>query len=306
MIKEIFFSITLVGCSLAQNNAVKKHDDFSEDLEQEFSFVTDKSFRPIPIVKYENKNDVFTDSSSDDDVLSKESLDKSPAPRVEDVVDSDDQISALISQCYKQNFTAAFRLVDKLYSQYKKNVGYWNQIGTCYLLKGEVSKSILFYNKARSLKSNFAPAINNLGVINQLRGKFQKSLLAYKEAASYSPKSLTPKFNLAQLYLKFGHNKQALNIFKHLNDIGQDDPDILNGLAVTYLKMGKINKSIEYFKDIDSDLLESEHFGINYAYALNLNGKKEKARKIMTIINKNISSKNSEYFSKVFERVRSK
>ena len=264
MIKEIAFSIILVGCTTTQNNAVKKHDDFSEDLEKEFSFVTDKSFRPIPIVKYENKKDVFTDGSSDDDVLSKESLDKSPAPRIEDVVDSDDQISSLISLCYKQHFPAAFKLIDKLYSQYKKNVGYWNQIGTCYLLKGDVSKSILFYNKARSLRPNFAPAINNLGVISQLRGKFQKSLLAYKEAASYSPKSLTPKFNLAQLYLRFGHNKQALKLFKQLNDIGQDDPDILNGLAVTYLSMGKVNKSLGYFKDIDSDLLENEHFGISF------------------------------------------
>lgn len=277
----------------AQNEAI------SPEIQQEFNWIENADFAEVAPETYIATEDKFEGSLSSQDSLSQESIARLPAPKIEDAIDSSDVTTKLAGLCHANRFNDAFLLVKKQFRKFKKHPGFWNQVGTCYLGKKDYRSAILFYNKSREIDSKYSPPLNNLGVIYQIRGSKAKAYLAYKEASKLNPLSLTPLFNLAQLQLQGGQVDNAIIAFQALVKKNDDDADALAGFATALFIRGDTEQAIRVYDRLPGDALSHPSYGTNYALALKLNGKEDKAREILSKVSSTPSRELIDYYNKV-------
>lgn len=269
-----------------------------------FGDLKDSDFNVPTPVKYDSKNDYISKGSSklfshlDDESLFRYSKDER-----EELENKGSGLDKFMSRCYLSSFKEAFEMADTLYLQYKENPIYWNTMGICYFLQGNQRKAQLFFNKALGKDKDYAPAMNNLGVLYRKNGEDQKALEAFKTARQYNKFSKTPKFNIAQLYLEYGLASKALQEFYRMKKLDPNDVDVTVALATALLMQGKYALAVNEYQSIDSDFYERDDIGINYAYALYLIGKKDKAEDIIDDV-KLKNPKLGAYYNKIKALVR--
>ncbi len=243
------------------------------------------------IVKFDIKNDYFKKSNIKKDVLHRESIARVDNKKLRAISNKRDPVTKAIALCYQNKFKNAFKITDKIYSSYKKHPGYWNAVGTCYLLLGKKTYAHLYYSKSRELSKNYSPPENNIGVIYQLNGEIEKAALKYKKASQLSS-SVTPKFNMAQLYLKYNLQDNASIIFSRLLENSSRDDGVLNGMGTIALINGNSKEAINYFGKISKGGLVRPEVALNYAIALKKSGNNGLARKVFRNINKKYMKNN--------------
>ncbi len=297
---SLILLVSIFGCS--SNSSQRSFASEKEELklDDNYNWVESLDFDKKTETKYKPEKDEFDLKKSDKDtVLIKESISSLSAPILEEnFKESDDPLSKIVSKCYQNKFEEANVLIDQIYAQFKNNTSYWNQVATCYYLKGDYSKAILFYNKSRDLDPKFVPPLNNLGVVYQKQGRFQKALSAYKKANDMNAFSITPAFNLARLYLQFGIVSKAEPIIVGLNKKNENDPNIINGLAHIYLLKNDYERALNNFKLLSKEYLMKPEVAINYALTLKMLNKNDEAISALNGVNEPSGELRS-YFQKV-------
>jgi tetratricopeptide (TPR) repeat protein len=302
-------SISLYSCSSFESNTdgITSAELTSHELEQ----IENTDFLPAKEIKYQVRMDKFDFAEPMDlntDSLVSESIARTSERKLK-LISNDgaiekDPITAIISLCYQKDYKEAELIMDNIYKKYRSHPSYWNQIGTCYFLRNNMRKALLYYNKSRSLSKKYAPPINNLGVIYQRQGLEQKALLAFKKASQLSSFSLTPVFNLAQIYLKYGFSRRARNLFLTLLKKSPNDVDALDGLATSYLQQNKLKIAIDTYAKIPDDKKRKAEIGLNLAVALKLSGKNKEAENTFAKISKNKLGNYGPYYNKIENFVR--
>lgn len=300
----VLLTFLLASCASTEKPSRKSASD-GAPLADDYSWVDGLDFKTSEEKKYEPSRDQFKGEIGDTDALSKESVARISKPKLEALAgDSNDPLDKIVSLCYREQFDAGFKVVDEVYPQYKNNTSYWNQVGTCYFLKGEYSKAILFFNKSRDLDPKFNPPVNNLGVVYQAQGKYQKALLAYKKASDMNTFALTPLFNLSQLYLRYGKVDQAHTILEALNKKKPLDEDVAGSFAASLMMKGDVERSIELFSKLSKSTLADPRFGLNFALALKLNQRPQDAVMVLQNITDPKESDLKAYYKRVNDFVR--
>lgn len=295
MKKLILFTILL---SLVSCGSSKKEEKKPES--ESFEGLTNDSFKwPTP-KPYTTVDDFLDDKVSyDEDVLKSETLAKVPPKEIVNVEDVDKNLDRAIVACYRKDFNKADAIFDALLKEYRKNPIYWNQVGNCFMVRGNSRKALLYFNKARELKGNYAPPVNNIGVIFQSDGEDQKAMKAYQEAKKLSSFSLTPVFNLAQIYAKYGFVDQGIALFDSLVRLNNKDQDSLYGLGFFQLAKGEISSAIQTFNNLDRDFRKKPEVAVNVAYALALLNKKGDAKDVLEDMNETNNSELNAYAAQV-------
>lgn len=262
--------IVLSACSSSSKKESNDDIELPDDLSEAVSTIDSKA--PKKEVVYDRNNDYFADVKNSSDILTSESLARFDGGRLDVAIDSKDPLSQAIGYCYKKDFDRGLGILKKVYSEFSKNAGYFNMLGTCYYLKIDYIKASTYYNKAIDLDKNYAPAWNNLGVIFLKEKEDHKAKENFVKAMTLAPFSKTPRFNLAQVHLQYGYVEDAFDIFNGLYSSNSNDPDIIIGLANTHLFKGEVGKAVNLFKTLDSTYLKRPDAGLNYAVALRLSG----------------------------------
>ncbi len=209
----------------------------------------------------------------------------------------DDLLQKISTLCYLDKFDEAEKLVGKNEREFKENPTFWNIVGNCFFLKGEIQKSILFYNKSLSERDNYPPAMNNIGVVCQSRLLDQKAFYAYNDSSKNGKFSNTSIFNKAILLLKYGRFYEAEKILKNLYRVDKKNDHVIHALANLYLFKGELSQSSHFYSLMTERKLLNSDLGINYALMNLLSGNKEKYLKILNSISSNV--KDTVYFSYV-------
>ncbi len=286
----IVLMISLVSCG---SQKTKKNDD-------ELSEITNESFKMPPAKLYQIVDDFIGEKVSDEpNVLKQESIAKVPAEEVEEPEDVKGDINKILLACYRRKFDQGFAMIDTLYKEYRKNPIYWTQVGSCYLLQGSKRKALLYYNKAREVKKNYAPPINNIGVIFQKSGFDQKALKAYEEAKRLSSFSLTPLFNLAQIYVDYGFISEGKALFESMNRVDNRDQDVIYALGFIYFVEGNYGKAASFYNNLDEKYYRTAGIGANVAYALALNGNHSDARDILESLGQARTAEEAQYVQNI-------
>lgn len=263
----------LTGCGTSSKKENKEDGELAGVTNDSFKWPAPRGYQAV---------DDFLDGKVADhnDVLKSETLSKIPAKELEEPDDVDRSIDKAILACYRGNYSYADRIFDSLLKEYRKNPIYWNQVGNCFMMRGESRKALLYFNKARGLKSDYGPPINNIGVIFEKKNFDQKALKSYEEAKKVSSFSLTPIFNLAQIYARYGFITEAKQLFESMVRMNSKDQDALHGLAYVRFVSGDIEGALKAFNSMNSDYYERPEVGANLVYALVLSGNKSKAEDI--------------------------
>ena len=300
--KLTYICLLVLFISCGSNEKYSQSSDSSiEDL---FESINNDDFKRPPQVPFRKRDDYLKPEEITDDSLKAESAERYTESVLEDLESSENPLFVLLSYCKTRRYKEASVLADKLYARYSKHPGYWNQLGTCYLKKGDFGRAEIMYNKSRKINTKYAPPVNNIGVILFKKGFSQKALAAFKRATELAPFSLTPAFNHSNILLQFGHYKKAQIVLKKLYTLNDRDKDILNTMAVSEIMKGSPNKALSYYNKIDSSFLKDAKYGVNYALALYLTGKKNEARVVVENLNGSVSKKFNEYLGSVKKLIR--
>ncbi|PIK14604.1 tetratricopeptide repeat protein [Halobacteriovorax sp. JY17] len=292
---------TVVGCSSSStNNEVAGPTSGSIE---EFSWVENADFKETPEVPFSSRNDSFQGDIANVDSLSTESLARIPEPKLEEVDQSTDALVQGVTHCYRRNFKAGEKIFQDNFRKYKSHPGYWNLLGTCYYLQGKIRAALLYYNKSRDLKKDYAPPVNNLGVIYQYQGLEQKALAAYKRASEVGAFSMTPMFNMGQLYLKYHLTHDAKIIFSRLVKKNATDVDALNGLATSYLMEGNAKAAVSLYSRLTAVHYVKPQIGINFSLALADVGRSKDAHTILSSIDTGSLGQYATYYNKVLTKI---
>ena len=238
--------------------------------------IKNEDFKPVKQVRYTRDSDELSGVKSPfSEALNSESLDR--VFKYDGSLDIKGELEKASEYCHEREFSRAHNLFRSISRKYLKNPIYWNIVGICYSIEEKRRKALLFYNKSLSLKSDYAPALNNLGVMYMKEKDYSRALVAFRKARKFNNFSKTPRYNLANLYLSFGIYDKAINELLVLYGSGTKDIDVLNMLATAYLMQNNLQKAVEYFEKIDNDFYEKPYIGLNRALAYHLVGKKELA-----------------------------
>lgn len=271
----------------------------SKDGQVDIDSLTNEDFKKEAPIPYTKEQDYYKDVKDDYSLA----LNDETLQLLDDLDNSEEMNKDVLSQisrlCYQKDFNEAFAVADKIYEKYRNNPIYWNQMGTCFYLKKEDRKALLYYNKALEFNSSYVPSLNNIGVMYVRQGEDQKALVAFERAKKGGNFSKTPRFNVGQLYLKYGLSKQALSVFSSLYQMNKNDVDVINGLASAQLMNGDYSSSVKTFKTISSNYQERHYIGINYALALFLDGKKDEAKDVLDDVDNDKLGAWKDYYTKV-------
>lgn len=269
--------LILAACSSNPKNRTLSSDG-------EFGWIDELDFSETPTQGYVKSSDEFTgrEVNEKENALSKESIALLSNAKLENFLDKNsDELIKITTNCYLSQFEKAFELADNLYSKYKGNTAYWNQVGTCYYLNGDYAKAILFYNKSRDLDKKYVPAVNNLGVVYEKQGKHEKALAAYRQASDLNNFAVTPTYNLAQLYLKYGTVGKAFPIFNGLHKRSPNDVDVASALATAHLLRGEYQNALDIYSKMNKSDTSAPEIALNYAVTLKYLGKTQEAREVL-------------------------
>jgi len=246
---------------------------------QDLEGITNKDFKPARQIHYKKQDDILKGVQSKlTDALNSESIQR--IYKYEGTANTKGEIATISQLCYERSFKDAFVLIKKSGKIYLKNPIFWNTVGTCFLIQGERRKALLFYNKALSLKANYAPALNNLGVMYIYEKDYSRALVAFTRAHKTGTNKKTPRFNLANLYLSFGLYDKVISMAAPLLSTKTKDVDLLNIMATAYLMKGDYKRSLSLYNRVDDDYARSVRVGTNYSLALYYVGQKGRAKDV--------------------------
>ncbi|HAZ13081.1 MAG: hypothetical protein A2X86_09825 [Bdellovibrionales bacterium GWA2_49_15] len=291
----IIFAIT--GCSSTPKKTVS---EFSEDIEQEFKNVENSVFEQPYQVKYDDTSDFYPQESEEKgSVVSDETLDLTRNKETIKAVAKEGPVGEAMSLCYSNQNDQGFKLLQAQAKFHQKNPTFYLALGNCYFLQQKYRMALLFYNKAREINSNFAPAINNIGVVHELDGLHQNALSAYAAATKSRPLSSTPSFNQAQLLLRYNLSKLALPILEKLHQTENNKIEIILALASCYILEGRFGEAAVLFERAKDNFKLPTQQLLNYAYVMALTGKKGDAKDILEEIDPADGNYDQSFYAKL-------
>ena len=165
-----FLILLLVSCAGGQ-----KRDSQKSDIDNDLDSLTNDSFKWPKARAYSDVDDFLDGNlSSGPNVLNGESLAKVEKDNLEEPLDVPRDLDQALLACYRGDHSLADKIFDKIMKEYRENPIYWNQVGNCFMMRGSHRKALLYFNKARELKSSYSPPINNIGVIFEKGGFIKK------------------------------------------------------------------------------------------------------------------------------------
>ncbi len=194
---------------------------------------------------------------------------------------SNDDILAITSSCRSGNYSAGQGKAASLYNKYKSWPTFWNAVGLCYYLQGNLYSAKLFFSKAIKAEVNYGPALNNLGLTAIKEQKWYEALSFFKDAKRYNARSQVASYNLGRLYLAFGHGNKAVQYFSQINDKNFFKKKVSGKLGIAYSLAGNHKKAISL---LENEVGSSESMRLFYSYSLAKIGQKAKARSIYSTL----------------------
>jgi len=114
-----------------------------------------------------------------------------------------------------------------------------NNKGLYLFESGMIDSSIIYFDKAIVLKSNFHQAYYNKGNTFARKGDYMEALRLYAKALEINPSSIDALMNSGNCYAVMNQLPQALEYFKRVEKLEPNNPKMLMNMGITYRNMGQ-------------------------------------------------------------------
>ncbi len=200
---------------------------------------------------------------------------------------SNDDVSDLVmteqalKKCFDDKTLDGLKLLKK---QFKSNsIKYWNSVGSCYFIRGNLNKALVYFQQALTIDSKNPAVLHNLALVFSEKSNPNKAIGLYEKVLQTNKGFSITKFNLAHLYLKYGLVHKSNRMFKDLEAANSQDPVILSGLGITYYLLNQNQLALNYFKRLPDHYIQKAVVANYYTMLLNDLGKNQQARKIASV-----------------------
>ena len=292
MIIRFFIFIIFAGCSSSSKIST---GDPTKDLE--LDWVKTNSFKKEKPKRYSISDDYYEGEEGE----KKEGLELVPETKLDRIKVKMSPIKGLI-ECYKGNSDEGLAIIRSSYSRYKKNPLYYNSAGSCFTLRRDYEKAIIFYNLALESRNNYPPTISNLGVIHYKKGNFNKAFSAFKRAASLAPDATTPRKNLASLYFEYYLFKNIKKFYKEQSNKQDDILYFAEGLLS--MEQKDFEKALYHFEKIRKNEAFSPGLELNNAICYLELGEKSRASSLFSKIDIKKAPKLFDHYNHLKRRLR--
>jgi tetratricopeptide (TPR) repeat protein len=158
-----------------------------------------------------------------------------------------EQLNALI-KLYKQNrLQKVFNEAQKLTKKYTTSLTLWNLMGASAAQIGQLDDAILAFQKALSIKPDYAEAYNNIGNVLKDQDKMKEAIEAYNKALSIKPDYAEPFNNMGNAFRDQGRLNEAIKVYKKALSIKPDYAEAYNNMGIALKDQGKLEKAVEAF-----------------------------------------------------------
>ena len=140
---------------------------------------------------------------------------------------------------YQETLTQAYKLLKK----FPRSFTLYNIIGVTNHSSGKAQDAVQAYNKAISIKPNFAEAYNNLGITLKDQGKLDEALEVYNKAISIKPDYAEAFNNMGVALQDNGETDRALEAYEKAISINPNYAEAHNNIGNAFQDAGKLKKA---------------------------------------------------------------
>ena len=149
---------------------------------------------------------------------------------------------------YDQNrLLQVFAEAQKLTKRYTQSLTLWNLMGVSAAQIGKREDAILAFQKAISIKPDYAEAYNNMGATLKDQGKLDEAIQAYNRAISIKPDYAEANYNVGVTLKEQGKLDEAIQAYKKALSIKPDYAEAYNNMGNAFKEQGKLEEAIEVF-----------------------------------------------------------
>ncbi|MGO8697772.1 MAG: tetratricopeptide repeat protein [Limisphaerales bacterium] len=161
-----------------------------------------------------------------------------------------------------------------------QNPGCWmayDNLGVCFLAKGETDQAIAQYRKALEIKPDYERPYYNLGLALFRKGELDAAVAQYRKALEIKPDFVMARSNLGLAFDQEGNTDEAIAQFRKALEIQPENAGIRVNLGNALFEKGQYNEAIEEYQKALAINPASENAHFNLGIALFGKGDVEEA-----------------------------
>ena len=161
-------------------------------------------------------------------------------------------IQSIVALYSSSKIQEALVEIEALVKDFPNSPILYNIRASCYKANGQINASIKDYEKAVTLKPDYAEAYYNLGITFRELGQLEAALKSYEKALAIKHEYPEAHNNLGSVLLDLGSLDSATDHFEWALAFKPNYPEAHNNLGVVARKLEKLDKAIKSFnKAID-------------------------------------------------------
>ncbi len=157
------------------------------------------------------------------------------------------ELNALIKLYNENRLVQAFDEAQKLTKRYTESLILWNLMGASAAQIGQLDDAILAFEKAISIKPDYAEAYNNMGLALKDQGKVKEATEAYNKALSIKPDFADAYHNAGNILQEQGKLDEAIQAYSKALSIKPDNADAYNNMGVALKDQDNLEEAIEAY-----------------------------------------------------------
>ena len=201
-----------------------------------------------------------------------------------------EQIDYILNLFKSNQIQQALDCTESLTKDYSDNSLLINIRGACYAALGQLDIAVQNYEKALSIKPDYAKAHYNLGIALQELGKLHDSVKSYENSIAFEPENAQAHNNLAIVFRELDQLKKAEASSRKAIALDPDYAEAYSSLSIILFTSGNLNSALESIEKAYS--IDPESKLIKLLLAI-LKARKNRGAKDISSLNISKSSFNS-------------
>ena len=161
---------------------------------------------------------------------------------------SKEQIDSVVALYSNGQYQEAIDQIKALNEVYPNIPFLFNLIGACYKAIGQLKGAAKMFEKAVSIKPEYAEAHKNLGITLRDLGQMDEAVKSLNKAISAEPNNVDAHYNLAITLKDLNQSNSAIQSYKKAIEIKPDFVQAHNNLGNLYKDLGQTDKALKSYR----------------------------------------------------------
>jgi len=161
-----------------------------------------------------------------------------------------EQINSIITLFSNGQTQEALDSVKTLIKDYTNEPVLHNISGACYADLEQLDTAVKSYEKALTIKPDYAEAHNNLGNTLKKLGQLDAAIKSYEKALTINPDFAEAHNNLGIALKGLDQHDDAVKCFEKAIAIKPDYAEAFNNLCITLEELGQLDTSVKSYKQV--------------------------------------------------------